>query len=297
MPGDGAADLAGRTALVTGASGGIGLEIARGLAAAGAELILPVRDRVRGAAAVEEIRRSVPAAHVELRDLDLASLDSVAGLVAGLDGRRIDDLVLNAGVMLLGDRRRHVTDDGLELHFQTNFLGHAALLAGLRPALRVAHGRVVAQCSLAAARARLHWEDLQGARHYGVFRAYAASKLALGAFVIEFGRRAAAEGIRADLCHPGVVPATAIAPPIRAMLPRRVVDWAAGHLGNPLPVAAAPALLALRTTVPAPVMAVPAGPAGLWGPAVVRAPYGRLTDPDLGSWAWGLAEGLLHRAL
>jgi len=293
MPGEDAADFAGRTALVTGASGGIGLEIARALAAAGAGLILPVRDPDRGRAALEEIRRSVPAAQVELRELDLARLDSVARLVAELADHRIDDLVLNAGVMLLGDRHRHITEDGHELHFQTNFLGHAALLAGLRPALRAARGRVVAQCSIAAAGARLRWDDLDGARHYGALSAYGASKLALGVFAAEFGRRSAAEGIRVDLCHPGVAPATAIARPIRMRLPAPLVGWAAGHLGNPLPVAAGTALLALRTTAAAPVMAAPSGPVGVWGPAGIRAPYRRIMDPELGERVWGLTAGVL----
>jgi len=116
MPVEERPDLSGRTVLVTGASGGVGLEIAVLLAAAGAGLILPVRDRDRGDAAASRIRATAPAARIDLRPLDLARLDSVAALVAGLDGD-VDGVVANAGAMLLGDRGRRITPDGYELHF------------------------------------------------------------------------------------------------------------------------------------------------------------------------------------
>jgi NAD(P)-dependent dehydrogenase (short-subunit alcohol dehydrogenase family) len=285
--------LAGRTVLVTGASSGIGLEVARLLAAAGAELILPVRDRARGAAAVERIREAVPGVRIELRDLDLARLASVVSLVAELGSRRIDGLVANAGVMLLGDRGRRLTVDGHELHFQTNFLGHAALLLGLLPALRAASTRIVVQSSLVAARARIDWDDLRLERRYGTFRAYGASKVALGGFALELGRRTAADGIRVDLCHPGVTPATSIAPGIRALVPKPILDWVVPRFGNPPSVAAATALLALTTDAEAPVMAVPSGRWGMRGEPRLGEPYRRLADPALGERVWGLVEALL----
>src|SRR5689334_2564751 len=113
-------DLSGRTAAVTGASDGVGVEIARGLAGAGAHVVLPVRGRAKGERAMARIRETHPAARLTLRDLDLARLDSVRALADALRSDRVpvDILVLNAGIVLLGDRERHVTEDGFELHFQ-----------------------------------------------------------------------------------------------------------------------------------------------------------------------------------
>ena len=129
-------DLSGRRAVVTGASDGMGLGIAARLAAAGAEVLMPVRNRRKGEAAVTRIRQGNPGADVSLRDLDLASLDSVAALGTRLqeEGRPIHLLVNNAGVMTPPTRRE--TADGFELQWGTNHLGHAALTLGLLPLLR-----------------------------------------------------------------------------------------------------------------------------------------------------------------
>jgi len=108
-------DLTGRRALVTGASDGIGFGIARRLAAAGAEVILPVRNRAKGEAALDGIRAQHPAARVSLRDLDLSSLESVAALGRQLlsQGDPVHLLVNNAGVMTPPERQ--TTADGFEL--------------------------------------------------------------------------------------------------------------------------------------------------------------------------------------
>src|SRR5690606_11984340 len=96
---------------------------------------------------------AIPGARIRLLDLDLARLDSVRALAAQLlaEDRPIDVLVLNAGVALIGDSVRHVTEDGLELHFQTNFLAQAALVLGLLPLLQRSRTHVVVQCSVASA--------------------------------------------------------------------------------------------------------------------------------------------------
>ena len=118
-------DLHGRLAVVTGGSDGLGLGIARRLAEAGAEVILPVRNPAKGAAAASSI-----GGNVSTRTLDLSSLASVAAVADTLtaEGRPIHLLVNNAGVM--APPTRQVTADGLELQFQTNYLGHFALVAG-----------------------------------------------------------------------------------------------------------------------------------------------------------------------
>lgn len=213
------ARLAGSTALVTGGSDGVGLEIVRMLADAGADVIMPVRNRAKGEAAIERIRETVRDARIVLHDLDLARLDSVDALTAGLrEEAAIDICVLNAGVVLLGDRRRHLTADGFELHFQTNFLGHAALIRGILPLLERSRARVVVQTSIAAARARIDWNDLNGARRYSPYRAYAASKLALSLFGLELARRSGR--ITVNLSHPGVVPAPRSPHPCGRCCPR-----------------------------------------------------------------------------
>lgn len=290
-------DLRGRTALITGASDGVGVEIARGLAAAGADLVLPVRSRPKGERAVAQLRTSAPGGRIELRDLDLARLDSVAALAADLASERapLDIVVLNAGIVLLGDRRRRESADGFELHFQTNFLGHFALTTALLPLLRARAARVVVQLSLAAGAARVAWGDLQSERRYAPLRAYAASKVALGLFGYELARRTSGDHgpLTVHLSHPGIVPGTGIAPALR----ERARDGRAAALaerwGNTPAAAAQPALLAAVTDAAPPCFFGPAGPFHLGGPAASQRPYRRLADPIAGSRLWTVAEGLL----
>ena len=203
----------GKRALVTGASSGVGLEIARGLAADGAALLLPVRNRRRGNDAACSVRESVPDAVIEVRYLDLARPETVAALATDLrsEGEPIDLYVMNAGIVLLGDPERHRTDQGLELHFQTNFLGHFMLTQSLLPLLRRSRARIAVQLSLAASHGRL--DDLQSERRYHPLRAYAASKRALGIYAYALAQSSIAGiwGMNVQLCHPGVVPGTGIA--------------------------------------------------------------------------------------
>ena len=142
--------LAGRRAVLTGGSDGIGLQIAIRLAAAGAQLVLPVRNPAKGEAAVATIRETTPDADVTLERLDLSSLDSIGALAETLraDGRPIHLLINNAGVMTPPDRQ--TTADGFELQFGTNHLGHVALVAGLLPLLKQGRARVTSQVSVAA---------------------------------------------------------------------------------------------------------------------------------------------------
>lgn len=199
-------DLTCRRAVVTGASDGIGVGIATRLAAAGAEVILPVRNREKGERALAGIRTAVPDAQVSLRDLDLASLDAVGRLAAELrdEDTPISLFIANAGVMTPPQRR--TTEDGFELQMGANHLGHAALVAGLMPLLRQGRARIVWQTSIAAARGRVLWEDPQQQRSYDPMRAYRQSKIALGLLGLELDRRsrAAGWGVRSLLSHPGV---------------------------------------------------------------------------------------------
>jgi NAD(P)-dependent dehydrogenase (short-subunit alcohol dehydrogenase family) len=206
-------DLTGKRAVVTGASDGVGLALARRLAAAGAEVVIPVRDSRKGDAAIATIRQHVPDADVSLRELDLASLDTVAALGRTLrdEGRPIHVLVNNAGVMTPPDRR--TTADGFELQLGTNHLGHVALVAHLLPLLSAGRARVTSQVSIAATRGSINWDDLDWERSYHGQRAYGQSKVALGLFGLELDRRSVAGGwgITSNLSHPGVVPTNLLA--------------------------------------------------------------------------------------
>jgi NAD(P)-dependent dehydrogenase (short-subunit alcohol dehydrogenase family) len=206
-------DLTGRLAVVTGASDGIGFVIAGRLAAAGAEVIMPVRGLSKGDAAAARIRSAVPAARISTLVLDLSSLESVAALVDRLlgEGRPIDVLVNNAGVMTPPSRQ--VTKDGFELQFGTNHLGHFALTLGVLPLLREGKARVTHQTSIAARRGTINWDDLNWERSYDVNRAYGQSKTAVGLFARELDARSTAGGwgITSNLSHPGVTPTNLLA--------------------------------------------------------------------------------------
>jgi NAD(P)-dependent dehydrogenase (short-subunit alcohol dehydrogenase family) len=206
-------DLTGRRAVVTGASDGMGLVIAARLASAGAEVILPVRNAVKGQAAITAIRERAPQAQVSLRELDLSSLASVAALGSTLrrEGDPIHLLVNNAGVMT--PPARQTTVDGFELQLGTNHLGHVALVGHLLPLLRAGEARVTSQISVAAARGAIDWDDLACERDYDGMRAYSQSKIAFGLFGLELDRRSRAEGwgITSNLSHPGVAPTSLLA--------------------------------------------------------------------------------------
>lgn len=206
-------DLTGRRAVVTGASDGIGLGLATRLAAAGAEVLLPVRNPRKGEAAVTTIRRTTPHANVSLRELDLSSLASVTALGKTLreEGLPIHVLINNAGVMTPPDRQ--TTADGFELQFGTNHLGHFALVAHLLPLLRAGHARVTSQVSVAANQGAINWDDLNWERSYDGMNAYRQSKIAFGLFGLELDRRSQANGwgITSNLSHPGVAPTNLLA--------------------------------------------------------------------------------------
>lgn len=197
-------DLAGRRVLVTGASDGIGFEIARRVSAAGASLILPFRDPGRGAAAMDRLRRDNPDTEITTIALDLASQTSVRAAAAELR-RRDDDIhvfVANAGIM--ATPQRVLTEDGFELQMATNHLGHAALIAGVMPILSRSGARITSMSSAAAKSGRPTAANLQS-DPYSPVRAYMDSKLAQMVFALELERRSARNGwgITSNVAHPG----------------------------------------------------------------------------------------------
>ncbi|MEU8807385.1 SDR family NAD(P)-dependent oxidoreductase [Streptomyces violaceoruber] len=200
-------DLTGVRAIVTGASSGLGIETARALTAAGAEVTLAVRNTAAGASAAETIARSTGAAPPRVVRLDLADRAGVTRFVDAWDGP-LHLLVNNAGVVTGGLER---TPEGWELHFATNHLGHFALATGLHQAL--ARGaaerggaRIVSVSSTAHMRSGIDFDDLHFERRsHDPQTAYAQSKTANSLFAVEATRRWGSAGIVANAVNPGGV--------------------------------------------------------------------------------------------
>src|ERR1700743_1809620 len=200
-------DLSGKFAVVTGANSGLGLGLAQALAGAGADVVMAVRSKAKGEAAVAEIRRDLPAAKLAIRSLDLSSLKSVAALGEELaaDGRPLDILINNAGVM--SPPQRQETDDGFELQFGANHLGHFALTGHLLPLLRAAHAaRVVTVSSIAATQRNLDFNDANAQHDYKPMRSYGMAKLAQLMFAVELDRRSTLGGwgLMSNAAPPGL---------------------------------------------------------------------------------------------
>jgi retinol dehydrogenase-12 len=193
--------LTGHTALVTGATSGIGLETARALARVGARVVAVARDARRGQAVVDELARAGQRAELEVIDLgSFAAVRQGAARVAARH-RALDILINNAAIVT---RRREVSPDGHELTWATNFLGAFLLTRLLDPLLaRAAAPRVVNVSSEAHRRARMHWDDLELVHGFRGYRAYAQSKLALVLFTRELARREPRLSVNA--VHPGVI--------------------------------------------------------------------------------------------
>jgi len=195
----------GKTAVVTGSTGGLGYETVLALARAGADIILAGRDDRKGQSALDTISREVIGARIRYEHLDLASLASIADFAQRMQVRQsLDLLINNAGVMALP--RRQTTADGFEMQFGTNYLGHFALTARLMPLLRRSSGpRVVSVSSLAHRTGSIDFGDLQGTRLYSPWKAYGQSKLACLMFALELQRRSDAAGwnLTSNVAHPG----------------------------------------------------------------------------------------------
>jgi len=199
-------DLSGRLAVVTGANSGLGFGLTRRLAAAGAEVVMAVRNETKGEDARQRLLTENPGAALRLLHLDLASLESVRAAAQSLlaEDRPLDLLINNAGIMAVPERE--LTDDGFELQFGSNHLGPFALTGLLLPALlRAESARVVSTSSLAANAGRWQWDNLQGEQKYSAWGAYGLSKLANLSFARELQRRSDAHvwGVTSAAAHPG----------------------------------------------------------------------------------------------
>ncbi len=198
-------DQSGRTAVVTGANSGLGKVTALELARKGAHVVLAVRTTAKGEEAAQEIRAAVPDAKVEVRELDLSSLESIRAFAGGFgdEASALDLLINNAGIMMTPPSK---TADGFELQFGTNHLGHFALTGLLlEPLGRASAPRVVTVSSIEHKPGHIHFDDLQLTQDYAPRKAYQQSKMANAVFGLELDRRLRAAGspILSLLAHPG----------------------------------------------------------------------------------------------
>jgi len=199
-------DLAGRVAIVTGASGGLGAETARALAACGADVTLTARDTAKAEQVASSIRGAHPGAKLAVRSLALDRPDSVREFAKGwlAEHRTLHLLLNNAGVMACPLAR---TAEGWELQFGTNHLGHFLLTALLAPALRAAGGARVVNTSSGGHRfSGVVFEDIHFERRpYDKWLAYGQAKTANVLHAVELDRRLSGAGVRAFGIHPGMI--------------------------------------------------------------------------------------------
>lgn len=303
------AQQTGRTFVITGANSGIGLEAARDLVGRGGHVVLAVRDLAKGEQARAAITVAGASGTAEVRHLDLADLDSVAGFAKELtdkldtDGRLLNALVCNAGVMGGGPL---FTTQGFERQIGTNHLAHAALVSALWPALHSAGGRVVLVSSIAARGGKLSVtstrDDLVNPSPYESQKVYANSKQANLLFAQELHRRIVAAGspVSAVACHPGVSWTN--------LFTRQLRDegrgWAIPFLQLARPVAfqsaAAGAQPTLRALDPATPSGSFVGPKKLnqWrGRPELLDVYSNGSDPAVGAHVWQLTEDALGTSL
>lgn len=283
----------GKLVVITGASGGLGMEVARTLTDKGAQVIVAARDAAKGAAAVAALG---PSARFEALDLaDLTSVQSFAAIRSGI-GQPIDLLINNAG--LASPPKRLTTRDGFELQFGTNFLGHFALTARLLPLLQQAAApRVVTVSSLVANSAKLNFGDLMSEQRYSPISSYGQSKLANLIFARELQRQADAHGwgLRSVAAHPGIARTELTkSRPGQAVLRLNVVfDLLFPLFGQDVANGALPILYAAT--------AEDASPGGYYGPTGSgerRGPVGVARsspvsrDPQIADRLWKVAEEL-----
>ena len=297
-------DLTGTVAVVTGATSGLGLEVTRELAGAGAHVVLATRNADKTIDVMSRLRASDPAASLAHVPCDLSDLDSVRGAVSTLHDEldHIDVLVNNAGIMA---PPRSYTAQGFELQLGVNHLGHMALTLGVLDLVTAADaGRVVTVSSAAHRMGTIHFDDLDAHRGYERWGRYGQSKLANLLFTLHLQRRleAANERAIAVAAHPGWS-ATDLQGSAPAqgdgLMPR--INALAGAVGNRLF-----AQDAARGAEPTVFAAVGEGVVGnsYWGPSGFKemtgpvGPSGRTTaamDPQTAQRLWRASQTLLHR--
>jgi NAD(P)-dependent dehydrogenase (short-subunit alcohol dehydrogenase family) len=287
-------ELKGKRIIVTGSSHGIGFEAAMALARKGAEVVLAVRDQVRGEKAAEKINSWNGHSPASVMDLDLADLESVRQFSTEYSARfdRLDVLINNAGVMIPPFSR---TKDGFELQFGTNHLGHFALTAHLLPLLmETPLSRVVTISSIAARKARIDFNNLDGSGGYNSMRFYRQSKLANLLFAAELQNRLERAGAStiSIACHPGIS-ATNVLSRGSGRETGNVMKALMRIVAQPAEKGALPTLYAATNPdLRGGEFIGPDGPGNHKGSPVLTNDLARLYDPELAGRLWELSETL-----
>lgn len=199
-------DQAAKVVIITGASSGLGKEAAKVLSGKNATIIMAVRNTQKAADVVQEIKKTFPNAEIEIRQLDLNSLDSVKSFADGFKAsyQRLDILINNAGVMACPFS---TTADGFEIQMGVNHFGHFALTGHLMPLLKkTTDSRIVVTSSVAHKTGDINFEDINWAsREYKTGQAYSDSKLANLYFAYELARKLEGDPTAPliSISHPG----------------------------------------------------------------------------------------------
>ena len=284
-------DLQGHTALVTGATDGLGLETSRELARRGAKVLLAGRNPKKGEAALKRIREELPAADVTFESVELQDLATVRSLAQRAGAQGVDILVNNAGVMGVPQGQ---TAQGFETQLGVNYLSHFVLTGSLLGALRRRPDpRVVSLASLAHLSGKIDFDDLQSKQGYSPFPAYAQSKLAMLMFASELQRRSDRHGwgLVSAAAHPGFATTNLMSGGSRTMA--KLAGAVAPLFSHSAAAGALPTLLA--ATRP------DLRPASYWGPTgafEVKGPPGpakiskRAADPAAAARLWEASQAL-----
>jgi NAD(P)-dependent dehydrogenase (short-subunit alcohol dehydrogenase family) len=268
-----------KACIVTGASTGLGFEVAKRLSTRGAETTLLCRSLRRGEEAIRRIRAAHPDALVELAVHDLSSLTSIREFIAGYRERhgRLDLLYNNAAVMRAG---RTETEDGFEAMFQVNYLAPFVLMTSLLDLLKKGASPFVINNGRPSQRLRVDWEDLQFTKKYSMYRSFFLTKLCLLFATLELARRPDRDGVTVTMIDPG---------PFKSELvrDRRLAGWFKNLISAPVEKAADNILFHMV-------------------PAEAEAKHGRVfkekedyplsaywSDPENGARLWAVTEDLL----
>lgn len=286
-------DLTGKVMVITGANSGIGKEAVVDLAGAGATVVMTARSRVKGEAALAEVRQRSGSPRVELGDLDLASFASVRAFAAWFLERydRLDVLVANAGLVL--DARQE-TDEGFEMMFGVNHLGHFLLTDLLRHRLVAsAPARVVVVSSVAHrfAIGGLDRSDLQAIYTFNGVNRYSQSKLANALFAFEAARRLDGTSVTVNCLDPGSINSGFGGDGDTATLGRLIKVF--GRVALRTPKVGARTMIMLAGSDSPQVAGVTGGyfSHGRRWPASRRA-----RDPEAARWLWEHSEELVSAA-
>ncbi|MEU3186667.1 oxidoreductase [Streptomyces sp. NPDC006923] len=277
-------DQTGRTAIVTGGNSGVGLATVEALAAAGAHVVLAVRDVKRGEAVAATMRGSL-----EVRRLDLADLASVREFAAAWTGD-LDLLINNAGVM--NPPKPTMTKDGFEMQLGINHLGHFALTNLLLPRLIDRVVTVSSSAHKTPGSPRINFNNLNLTGEYVPMKAYSQSKLANLLFTLELQRRLAAarSPLRALAAHPGLAKSNLNKYDKRAH--KRLVRWAGSLISQDPGAGALPTLYAALQDLPGASYVGPDAFGELRGAPTLVGRSAAASDPVSARRLWALSEEL-----